>query len=154
MAEKMGQMSPIHFYFENVNLNLRNRKKLKGFINRLIIKEKRQLAGLSYIFSSDKALCEINRKYLKHNFYTDVITFNLSTSSKEILADIYISADRVKENAQTLKLSFKEELHRVMFHGLLHLCGYNDKTENQRRLMRSRENFYLDLYFHSFHVKH
>jgi len=154
MAEKMGQMSPIHFYFENVDLNLRNRKKLKAFINRLIIKEKRQLAGLSYIFSSDKALFEINRKYLKHNFYTDVITFNLSTSSKEILADIYISADRVKENAQTLKLSFKEELHRVMFHGLLHLCGYNDKTDNQRRVMRSRENFYLDLYFHSFHVKH
>jgi len=154
MAKKMGQMSPIHFYFENVDLNLRNRKKLKAFINRLIIKEKRQLAGLSYIFSSDKALFEINRKYLKHNFYTDVITFDLSTSSKEILADIYISADRVKENAQTLKLSFKEELHRVMFHGLLHLCGYNDKTDNQRRVMRSRENFYLDLYFHSFHVKH
>jgi len=154
MAKKMGQMSPIHFYFENVDLNLRNRKKLKAFINRLIIKENRQLAGLSYIFSSDKALFEINRKYLKHNFYTDVITFDLSTSSKEILADIYISADRVKENAQTLKLSFKEELHRVMFHGLLHLCGYNDKTDNQRRVMRSRENFYLDLYFHSFHVKH
>src|SRR4029453_9646423 len=108
MVEKMVQIHPIHFYFESVDLNLRDRKKLKAFIKHVIIKEKRQLTGLSYIFSSDKALLEINHRYLKHDFYTDVITFDLSTFSKEIFADVYISADRVKENARTLKLSFKE----------------------------------------------
>jgi rRNA maturation RNase YbeY len=112
-----------------------------------MIREKRKLNNLNYIFCSDKALLRINRKYLGHNFYTDVVTFNLSSSPKEILADIYISVDRIKDNAKSLKIPIKEELHRVMFHGLLHLCGYSDKTEHQKNLMRKMEDFYMALYF-------
>ena len=126
---------------------MKERKKLKSFISSLIVKEKKNLNNLNYIFCNDKALLEINRKYLDHNFYTDVITFDLSSSPKEILADVYISVDRIKENAKTLKLSPKEELHRVILHGLLHLCGYNDKTEAQKKLMKKKEDLYLNLYF-------
>jgi len=140
-------INTVHFYFENVHLTLKERGNLKGFINNLIAKEKRKLNKLNYIFCSDKALLRINRKYLGHNFYTDVVTFNLSSSPKEILADIYISVARIKENAKNLQIPIKEELHRVMFHGLLHLCGYNDKTEQQKKLMRKMEDFYTTLYF-------
>jgi rRNA maturation RNase YbeY len=140
------QVHSVHFYFEKVGLTLKERGKLKGFINSVIAKEKKNLNNLNYIFCNDNALLEINRKYLDHNFYTDVITFDLSSSRKEILADIYISVDRIRENAKSLKLSLKEELHRVMLHGLLHLCGYNDKTEVQRTLIRKKEDFYLNLY--------
>jgi len=140
-------INTVHFYFENVHLTLKERGNLKGFINNLIIKEKRKLNNLNYIFCSDQALLRINRKYLGHNFYTDVVTFDLSSSPKEILADIYISAARIKENAKNLQIPIKEELHRVMFHGLLHLCGYNDKTEQQKKLMRKMEDFYTTLYF-------
>jgi rRNA maturation RNase YbeY len=140
-------INTVHFYFENVHLTLKERGNLKGFINNLIIKEKRKLNNLNYIFCSDQALLRINRKYLGHNFYTDVVTFDLSSSPKEILADIYISVARIKENAKNLQIPIKEELHRVMFHGLLHLCGYNDKTEQQKKLMRKMEDFYTTLYF-------
>jgi len=140
-------INTVHFYFENVHLTLKERGNLKGFINNLIIKEKRKLNNLNYIFCSDQALLRINRKYLGHNFYTDVVTFDLSSSPKEILADIYISVDRIKENAKNFQIPLKEELHRVMFHGLLHLCGYNDKTEQQKKLMRKMEDFYTTLYF-------
>jgi len=140
-------INTVHFYFENVHLTLKERGNLKGFINNLIIKEKRKLNKLNYIFCSDQALLRINRKYLGHNFYTDVVTFDLSSSPKEILADIYISVARIKENAKNLQIPIKEELHRVMFHGLLHLCGYNDKTEQQKKLMRKMEDFYTTLYF-------
>jgi probable rRNA maturation factor len=141
------QIHSVHFYFEKVGLTLKERGKLKVFINRLIAKERKSLNNLNYIFCNDNALLKINQKYLDHNFYTDVITFDLSSSRKEILADIYISVDRIRENAKILKLSLKEELHRVMLHGLLHLCGYNDKTEGERKLIRKKEDFYLNLYF-------
>jgi probable rRNA maturation factor len=87
---------------------------------------------------------------LDHKFYTDVVSFDLSSTPEEILADIYISADRIRDNAKNLGLTIRTELHRVMFHGLLHLCGYNDKTEKQRKLMRKKEDFYVDLYFGRF----
>lgn len=146
----MRQLQSIHFYFDKVDVTLKNRKKLKSFIARIIATEKRQLSTLNYVFCNDKTLLEINRKYLAHDFYTDVITFDLSFSPKEILADIYISTDRVRQNAKNLKTPLKEELARVMFHGLLHLCGYNDKTQVQKKVMKKRENFYVDLYFERF----
>ena len=141
------QVHSVHFYFEKVGLTLKERGKLKCFINSLIAKEKKSLNNLNYIFCNDNTLLEINRKYLNHNFYTDVISFDLSSSRKEILADIYISVDRIRENAKSFKITMEEELHRVMLHGLLHLCGYNDKTEVQRQLIRKKEDFYLNLYF-------
>ena len=141
------QVHSVHFYFEKVGLTLKERGKLKCFINSLIAKEKKSLNNLNYIFCNDNTLLEINRKYLNHNFYTDVISFDLSSSRKEILADIYISVDRIRENAKSFKITMEEELHRVMLHGLLHLCGYNDKTEGERKLIRKKEDFYLNLYF-------
>jgi len=141
------QVHSVHFYFEKVGLTLKERGKLKYFINSLVAKEKKNLNNLNYIFCNDNTLLEINRKYLNHNFYTDVISFDLSSSRKEILADIYISVDRIRENAKSFKITMEEELHRVMLHGLLHLCGYNDKTEVQRQLIRKKEDFYLNLYF-------
>src|SRR5215467_13575726 len=134
----MKQLQSIHFYFDEVRLPLEKRQRLKVFIAGLLVKEKKRLNTLNYIFCSDKTLLEINRKYLNHNFYTDVITFDLSSSSNEILADIYISVERVRENAKSLNLPLSEEIHRVMFHGLLHLCGYNDKTATQTKLMRTK----------------
>jgi rRNA maturation RNase YbeY len=150
MAGKLNSKQLIHFYFEKVEFSLKNRTQLKRFIGELIAEEKKKIDNLNYIFCNDKVLLEINRRYLNHNFYTDIITFDLSASSKEILADIYISVDRVKENSRDLKMTFQKELHRVMFHGLLHLCGYNDKTENQKKLIRRKEDHYLNLYFKRF----
>src|SRR3954468_4132264 len=139
MSRNLRQIHSVHFYFEKVHFTLKDRKRLKKFINSMIVKEKKELHNLNYVFCNDNALLEINRQYLNHNFYTDVITFDLSTSPKEILADIYISVDRIKENAKGRNLFFKEEFHRVVFHGLLHLCGYNDKTKSQQALIRKKE---------------
>lgn len=108
--------------------------------------EKKYLASLNYIFCTDKRLLEINRQYLKHDFYTDIITFPLSAPKMPVEAEIYISIDRVRENAKTLDVSFKTELHRVIFHGALHLCGYGDKTKGEKEKMRGKEDKYLQKY--------
>ena len=100
------------------------------------------LGELSFIFCSDEYLKKINIKYLNHDFFTDVITFNYS-NEKLLFGDIYISTDRVKENAKTYSSSFNQELFRVIIHGVLHLCGFNDKTEEEKNLIRSKENEFL-----------
>jgi len=140
--------SKIHFFFEKVAPALRNREKLKNFINSVFRKEGKQLSSINYIFSTDEALLKINRQYLDHDFYTDVISFNLSDRQDEIVADIYISLDRIRENAKNLKRSVEEELHRVIFHGTLHLCDYNDKSDSQKVRMKRKEDFYVAAYFH------
>lgn len=108
-------------------------------------KEGKRVESVNYIFVSDNALLEINKQFLKLDFYTDIITFDLSESA-EITAEIYISVDRVRDNATLLGVSFKSELHRVIFHGALHLCGYGDKTKAQKAEMREKEDFYLQSY--------
>ena len=138
--------SSISFFFE-APVNLRQRTALKKFIKSIFIKEKTGLASLNYIFVSDKRLLEINRQFLNHDFYTDIITFGLTEAPRPVEAEIYISVDRVRENARALGQSFRRELHRVIFHGALHLCGYKDKTARQEREMRSREDYYLERYF-------
>ena len=142
----MVSKSKVYFFFQGVRLTLKNRTALKGIIGKIFRKEKRTLESINYVFCSDKSLLEINRKYLKHDFYTDIITFDLSEKEK-IIADVYISVDRVKDNASSLDVSFRSELHRVIFHGALHLCGYGDKTESQKLKMRDREDYYINLYF-------
>jgi rRNA maturation RNase YbeY len=89
---------------------------------------------------------EINKTYLSHNYHTDIITFDLSENTQDIQAEIYISIDRVRDNAKTLKTTVKEELHRVIFHGVLHLCGYKDKTKSSQAEMRKAEDYYLQKY--------
>lgn len=135
------------FFFET-KVTLTDRNRLKIFLKTLFKKEKRKAESLSYIFCSDEYLLSINQQYLQHDYYTDIITFNLAENSTEpVVGDIYISVDRVKENAQLQNVSFREELHRVIFHGALHLCGYKDKTPSQIKTMRFKENQYLGLYF-------
>ena len=102
---------------------------------------------INFVFVSDKKLLEINRQYLKHDYFTDIISFELSQPEMPVVGDIYISIDRVKENAAGLGVSFKSELHRVIFHGVLHLCGFGDKSKKEAILIRKKENFYLNKYF-------
>lgn len=135
--------SAVYFFYETP-VWLQNRNALKKFIISLFRSEKTELAGLNYIFCTDKRLLEINRQFLKHDFYTDIITFPLSSPGMPVEAEIYISIDRVKDNARTLGASFKSELRRVIFHGALHLCGYGDKTKEEKEAMRIMEDKYLE----------
>jgi probable rRNA maturation factor len=140
-------MQKVQFYFLDRNPALKQRTRLKLFIERLFTLEKKKLGNLSYIFCSDDHLLGINKDFLKHDFYTDVITFDLSSSKTETEGEIYLSVDRIKDNAKQLGVSFSEELHRVIFHGALHLCGYKDKNKNDSTLMRIKEDKYLRMYF-------
>ena len=129
--------------------SLKERTRLKSFLEGLFKKQGLALAGLRIIFCSDEFLLEINKTYLGHDFYTDVITFGLSGSAEPLDAEIYISIDRIRDNALDFGISFAQELHRVIFHGCLHLCGYKDKTRQQTLLMRQIEEKQLHLYFPS-----
>jgi rRNA maturation RNase YbeY len=138
---------PVNFHFTNQAITLIQRKKLKQFVLEILEKEKRPPGNLNFIFCSDEYLLDMNIRFLKHNFFTDVITFDLSSSKEETIGEIYISIDRVKDNAKNLNVGTNEELHRVIFHGVLHLSGYKDKTKNDIIKMRKAENKYLNAYF-------
>jgi len=140
-------MPPIHFFFPYNQFTLKNRELLKSFISQLFRKEKKTLGSLQYIFCSDEFLLDINRQYLRHDYYTDIITFDLASPGAPVEGEIYISAERVKENAKLLCSTITEELHRVIFHGALHLCGYKDKLKAEKEIMQQQENRYLQLYF-------
>jgi rRNA maturation RNase YbeY len=137
----------VQFFFLDHNISLKNRNALKVFINQIFNKEKKRLGQLTYVFCSDEYLLNINKAHLKHDYYTDIITFDLSESENETIGEIYISIDRVRENASTIGVSIKEEFHRVIFHGALHLCGYKDKTPKHVKEMRAAEDRYLSAYF-------
>ena len=121
--------SKIYFFFQT-KVFLRDRNRLKIFIGSIFEREGKILGSLNYVFCSDDTIRSINRQYLNHDYYTDIISFELSTKGDPIEGEIYISVDRVKDNAQQLGLTFTNELHRVIFHGALHLCGYKDKSES------------------------
>ena len=142
------QDSKVHFYFLKKVPSLKNRTQLKLFLKKLSKLYKKEIDSLNFIFCSDEYLLEINRNHLQHDFYTDIITFDLS-ESKLIRGEIYISTDRVKDNAKTFHTSFKEEIHRVIFHGVLHLCGFKDKSKKEAESMRSEEQKALNLYFNN-----
>lgn len=137
--------SKIYFFFQTP-VNLRQRTRLKKFLESLFKREEKSLQSLNYIFCSDKQLLEINRQYLNHDFYTDIISFELSSKGAPVEGEIYISIERVKDNALTIGETLQKELLRVIFHGALHLCGYKDKTKEQIRKMREKEDFYIALY--------
>lgn len=124
--------------------NIPNRKHLKAFIDHLFRAEGRKAESITYIFCSDEYLLMVNRQFLQHDFYTDIITFDLGErGAPEVTAEIYISLDRVRENARTFDETLMRELLRVIFHGALHLCGYRDKTKREITLMREKESEYL-----------
>jgi rRNA maturation RNase YbeY len=139
----MSSNTSIRFFFENKSVALRDRNRLKDFILTIFRKEKRAVDSVNYVFFSDKKILEINRQFLNHDYYTDIITFDLSESNK-ITAEIYISLDRVRDNAKTQGTTLTNELHRVIFHGALHLCGYGDKTKAEIKKMREKEEQYLE----------
>lgn len=143
-------MSKVSFNYADRKLPLKHKRKVRDFIPDIFSLEGKNLHHLNYVFCSDEYLLQINQKFLHHNTYTDTITFNLSASNNSITGEIYISCDRVKENALRYQENLSEEFLRVIFHGVLHLCGYKDKKDVEIEVMRLKEAFYIKM----FHVKH
>ena len=129
----------ITFSPQNITFNLKQKAKLKSWIIAVSKKEKKSVGTIGYIFGNDALLLELNKQYLKHNTYTDIITFDYS-EGKKISGEIFISIERVIENAKIFNIDFQTELHRVIIHGILHLCEYNDKSKSAEANMRKLEN--------------
>lgn len=140
---RFTSMNRITFRYADRQLNITHKTAIRAFIETLFKKEKKKLGGINYVFCSDEYLLDINRSFLQHDYYTDIITFGLSAPGEPIEAEIYISIDRVKDNAKQLGISFRDEMLRVVFHGALHLCGYRDKKKAEIALMRKKEDQYL-----------
>jgi probable rRNA maturation factor len=136
-------MPAIQFFTESVSYNLPQKNKIKKWLKSAIEKEGFKLEELTFIFCSDEYLLGINQQYLNHDTYTDIITFDNSEIEKQIVSDIFISIDRVKENAKTFKTTSFDEVCRIMIHGTLHLLGYKDKGKVAKTLMTQKEDEYL-----------
>jgi len=135
----------VQFFLEDVKYTLKNKIQIKQWINNTILAEGFELEELNFILCSDEYLLAINQQYLNHDTYTDVITFDNSEELKTILGDIFISIERIQENAKEFKGTVQLELCRVMIHGTLHLLGYKDKGKTAKSLMTQKEDFYLNL---------
>jgi probable rRNA maturation factor len=133
----------IQFYMHEVRFKLKQQKLLKATVKKIFENENYMLKNLAYVFCSDEYLLTINQQYLQHDSYTDIITFDLSEKKGKVYGEIYISIERVQENATLYRVDFEMELHRVVFHGALHLCGYKDKTAAEKKAMRQKEEYYL-----------
>lgn len=138
-------MADIFFFTEEIDFELPNQQTHSSWIDQAIQQEAYHLEGLNYIFCSDDYLLGVNQEYLNHDYYTDIITFDNSQEETTVEGDLFISIDRVRDNASQMGKDFNEELRRVMIHGVLHLMGYKDKTEAEERTMREKENAYLSL---------
>ena len=136
----------INFHFKKP-CTLRDRQRLKEFIRGIFKSYSRKVDSLDIIFCSDKYLLGINREYLEHDYFTDIVTFDLAERRSPAIGEMYISVDRVKDNAKDEAASFAAELHRVVFHGVLHLCRLRDKTEADQQRMRKAEDRLLRKYF-------
>jgi probable rRNA maturation factor len=148
-------MAGIRFHYQDIDFKLKRPRLVAAWLASVARREKSGFDSLEYIFCNDQYLLQINKDFLNHTELTDIITFNYSdaaVSQRHMEGEIYISIDRVRENAQSFKTTLENELHRVMVHGVLHLCGYNDKTPAQKRSMREKEDASLSL--RQFHVKH
>jgi rRNA maturation RNase YbeY len=135
-------VSKIVFFYEDIQPLKLQKTQIKKYIKLLINNELKKPGDISIIFCSDSYLLDINKEYLKHNYFTDIITFNY-VEGDTISGDLFISIDRVKENSIEFKSGWKKELYRVIFHGLLHLVGYNDKTPEEFKIIREKEDIYL-----------
>jgi probable rRNA maturation factor len=138
-------MPAIIFFEEDITFKLKNKKAVRHWITETIKAEGFKLKELTYIFCSDNYLLQINQQYLNHDTYTDIITFDNSEAQKVITGDIFISIDRIRENAVKFNISETDELHRVIIHGALHLLGYKDKTAVAKKKMTLKEDFYLNM---------
>lgn len=133
----------IHFHFENINPFTIPESTSKG-LEQLIISENKKLGEINYIICDDDYLLKVNQDFLNHDYYTDIITFDY-VKGNTISGDIFVSLPRIKDNASSLSKDFEEEFKRVLAHGILHLCGYKDKTEAEQKEMRQKEDFYLNI---------
>lgn len=134
---------PVFFRYTNRSYTLRSTKLLKVSVQKVFEQERVFLERLEYIICSDEFLLGINSQYLGHHDFTDIITFDLTENDKGVIGEIYISAERVKENAKIYAVPYSNELKRVILHGALHLCGYKDKTKLEKEQMRLKEEHYL-----------
>jgi probable rRNA maturation factor len=139
-------MAKVIFRSADKHLQLPGKTVLKAFIQSIFKKEKQALDSLTYVFCSDDFLLQLNRDFLKHDYYTDILTFGLSEKEQPVEAEVYISLDRVKDNARNLQTTYRKEVLRVIFHGALHLCGYKDKKKREITIMRQKEDQYLRLF--------
>ena len=133
----------IRFHFTN-SFTLKDKRKIKNWLKDTIVNEKKKVGDINYIFCSKEYLKKMNNDYLSKNYETDVISFDFSKDNK-ISGDIYISSETVKKNSIIFNVCFNNELKRVMVHGLLHLLNYNDKSKQELKIMREKENFYINL---------
>lgn len=138
-------MAKINFFNEDTTYSLKGKRALKNWIENIIIAEGYKLEELNFIFCSDEFLLRINQDFLQHDYYTDVITFDNSEEPKTIMSDIFISIDRVKDNAKQNNATTYDELCRIMIHGTLHLLGYKDKTPKEKLFMTQKEDACLDI---------
>lgn len=134
----------IHFFNQDTPYRIRQKKEIARWLEQVIRQESLECDDISIILCSDEFLYQMNVKHLNHDTYTDIITFEYSEAG-QIRGDIFVSIDRIKENAKAFKHRTTDELHRVIVHGVLHLCGYQDKSLKDKSLMRSKEDFYLSL---------
>lgn len=134
----------ISYYFQDTDFKFRDRRKTNEWLKLAAESEIRRIGNISIIFCSDNYVLDINQKYLQHDYFTDIITFDYCEGDR-LSGDLFISVDSVRENSVEFGTEFKDELNRVIIHGLLHLVGYDDHTEKDIKLMRSKENYYLSL---------
>lgn len=139
----------IHFFQENIQFNLPNKTKIKNWLKLIAANEGFIIKELNYIFCNDEYLYEMNMQYLQHDTYTDILTFDNSETKLDLEGDIYISIERVKDNAHSHKQVLENEILRVLSHGIFHLCGYKDKSLTEKQVMQSKENEAIDLYHKS-----
>lgn len=132
----------INFFSESIAFKPKQSLKLKAWIKSVVAEEGYQIGTLNYVFCDDEYILKTNRQYLDHDYYTDIITFDY-TERKRIAGDLVVSLDTVKSNAEKLGVEFNVELARVIVHGVLHLCGYKDKSNEEERMMRTKEDHYL-----------
>jgi probable rRNA maturation factor len=135
----------ISFFVEDIEFSLTNESEISSWLSKVIENEDYKLSELNYIFCTDEYLLGINLEYLNHDTYTDIITFDNSEDDDLIEGDIFISIERVRENANLFNVEFSNELYRVLVHGVLHLCGYHDKSNEESLLMRQKEDYYIQL---------
>lgn len=133
---------PVHFHNEEVSFSFDNKREVSLWLKSVVSSFQKELGVINVIFCNDQYLLKVNQTYLNHDYFTDIITFNYNENNL-ISGDLFISIDRVKENAINQKMEFNVEIHRVIVHGVLHLCGLNDQSKQEKEIMRGRENLFL-----------
>ena len=135
----------ISFHCKDFQYRPANKSRIAEWLNKSVHHQKKFIGNISIVFCSDEYLLQINKQYLNHNYFTDIITFDYSTDRK-VSGDLFVSVDRLRDNSKQLEITLQLEVRRVLVHGVLHLCGYNDKSTADKKLMTAKEDFYLARY--------